>query len=348
MKNKKLFGRLADGREVYSYTLRNNDGMKVKIMTYGATLMQIKVPDRYGCFTDVIGGYDSLASYVGATGFQGAVVGRCANRVSSGGFTLDGVRYELSKNRGETHIHGGFEGFDSKIWSVIDCDDDSTLILEYVSEDMEEGYPGRLTTRITYKLLEDNAISINFFAITDKKTVVNLLNHSFFNLAGYANGSILDHELTINSDRYLEIGDHVMPTGKILSVEGTPFDFREPKKISKDFYSDEIKLTRGYDHCFAFDDNNKEIVKRAELYDEKSGRVLELYTNQPAMQLYTANYVNEAEYPFKGGYPQRPHSFVCLEAERMPDSVNHKNFTNAVLDVGESYDYTTIYKFGVK
>ena len=348
MKNKKLFGRLADGREVYSYTLRNKDGMKVKIMTYGATLMQIKVPDRYGCFTDVIGGYDSLASYVGATGFQGAVVGRCANRVSSGGFTLDGVRYELSKNRGETHIHGGFEGFDSKIWSVIDCDDDSTLILEYVSEDMEEGYPGRLTTRITYKLLEDNAISINFFAITDKKTVVNLLNHSFFNLAGYANGSILDHELTINSDRYLEIGDHVMPTGKILSVEGTPLDFREPKKISKDFYSDEIKLTRGYDHCFAFDDNNKEIVKRAELYDEKSGRVLELYTNQPAMQLYTANYVNEAEYPFKGGYPQRPHSFVCLEAERMPDSVNHENFTNAVLDVGESYDYTTIYKFGVK
>lgn len=348
MKNKKLFGRLADGREVYSYTLRNKDGMKVKIMTYGATLMQIKVPDRYGCFTDVIGGYDSLDSYVVATGFQGAVVGRCANRVSSGGFTLDGVRYELSKNRGETHIHGGFEGFDSKIWSVIDCDDDSTLILEYVSEDMEEGYPGRLTTRITYKLLEDNAISINFFSVTDKKTVVNLLNHSFFNLAGYANGSILDHELTINSDRYLEIGDHVMPTGKILSVEGTPFDFREPKKISKDFYSDEIKLTRGYDHCFAFDDNNKEIVKRAELYDEKSGRVLELYTNQPAMQLYTANYVNEAEYPFKGGYPQRPHSFVCLEAERMPDSVNHENFTNAVLDVGESYDYTTIYKFGVK
>ena len=348
MKNKKLFGRLADGREVYSYTLRNKDGMKVKIMTYGATLMQIKVPDRYGCFTDVIGGYDSLASYVGATGFQGAVVGRCANRVSSGGFTLDGVRYELSKNRGETHIHGGFEGFDSKIWSVVDCDDDSTLILEYVSEDMEEGYPGRLTTRITYKLLEDNAISINFFAITDKKTVVNLLNHSFFNLAGYANGSILDHELTINSDRYLEIGEHVMPTGKILSVEGTPFDFREPKKISKDFCSDEIKLRRGYDHCFAFDGNNKEIVKRAELYDEKSGRVMELYTNQPAMQLYTSNYVSQAEYPFKGGFTQRPHSFVCLEAERMPDSINHENFTNAVLDVGETYDYTTIYKFGVR
>lgn len=348
MKNKKLFGLLSDGREVYSYTLRNKNGMKLKVMNYGAALMQIKVPDRYGCFTDVIGGYDSLESYVGASGFQGAVVGRCANRISSGGFTLDGVRYDLSKNDGEGHIHGGFEGFDSKLWSVIDGEDDSEIVLEYVSEDMEEGYPGRLTTKITYRLLEDNSVSINFFAVTDKKTVVNLLNHSFFNLAGYANGSVLDHVLTIYSDKYLGIGDDIIPTGEILSVKGTPFDFREPKKISEDFYSDEVKRTQGYDHCFVFDDSKGAIVKRAELYEEKSGRVLELYTNQPAMQLYTANYVNEAEYPFKGGYPQRRHSFVCLEAERMPDSVNHENFTTSVLDVGETYDYTTIYKFSVR
>jgi aldose 1-epimerase len=221
-----LFGRLSDGREVYSYTLRNENGMKVKLMNYGAAVMQIKVPDRYGCFTDVVGGYDCIESYVGADGFQGATVGRCANRISTGGFTIDGVRYELSKNNGEGHIHGGFDGFDAKLWSVTELDsDEPEIVFGYISKDGEEGYPGRLDVKVTYKLLSDNALSINFKATTDKKTIVNLINHSFFNLNGQASGNALKHKLQINSKTIVPVDEKLCSYNVLQSAEKTVFDF---------------------------------------------------------------------------------------------------------------------------
>ncbi|MBQ8141038.1 MAG: galactose mutarotase [Clostridia bacterium] len=349
---KKLFGTLSDGSEVYSYTLRNRSGMKVKIMSLGGAVMQIKVPDRNGCFADVVGGYDSLDSYVGGDGYQGALIGRFGNRIAGGTFTLDGVKYTLAVNNGKNHLHGGDAGFDSKVWSVAERDsDEPELVLNYVSPDGEEGYPGRLDVTVTYKLSADNALSIIYRAETDKKTIINLTNHSYFNLAGYADGDILDHELYLDADSYLPTDETLIPTGELRSVEGTPFDFREPKKIGRDFYADDpaLKCAGGYDHCFNFRGGETDTpVKRAELYDAESGRAMEVFTDQPCVQVYTGNFLNNEKFPFKNGFKQRPQSFVCLETQHMPDSINHENFTDCVLNAGEVYDYTTIYKFSVR
>lgn len=349
---KKLFGKLDDGTEVYSYTLRNESGMKVKIMSLGGTIMKIKVPDRNGCFTDVIGGYDSLESYVGADGYQGALIGRFGNRIADGVFTLDGEKYTLATNNGKNHLHGGNVGFDSKVWRVTERDsEEPELEMSYISVDGEEGYPGTLGVTVTYKLTADNALSINYRAVTDKKTILNLTNHTYFNLAGYANGSILDHELFLDADTFLPTDETLIPTGELRSVKGTPFDFRTPKKIGKDFYADDtaLKYAGGYDHCFNFcGGETEEPVKRAELYDEKSGRVMEVFTNQPCVQLYTGNFLNNEKYPFKGGFPQKQQSLLCLETQHMPDSINHEGFTDCILNPDEVYDYTTVYKFSVR
>ncbi|MBE6596437.1 MAG: galactose mutarotase [Ruminococcaceae bacterium] len=349
---KKLFGILADGREVYSYTLRNKNGMKVKIMSYGGTILEIRTADRNGCFTDVIGGYDSLASYVGGDGYQGALIGRVGNRICDGRFSLDGKDYTLAVNNGKNHLHGGLEGFDSKIWEAREIDgDEPELMLSYTSPDGEEGYPGTLTVKVTYKLTEDNGLSINYKATTDKKTVINLTNHSYFNLSGCADGNVLDHELFLDADSYLPTDDTLIPTGELKSVEGTPFDFRKPKTIGRDIFCDDtaLKYAGGYDHCLNFRGGETgKIEKRAELYDPKSGRVMSVYTDQPCVQFYTANFLNNEKYPMKCGFRQTPKSFVCLETQHMPDSINHPNFTSCVLDAREVYDYTTIYKFSVR
>ena len=349
---KDLFGTLDDGSKVYAYTLRNANGIEVKIMNYGGTVLQINVPDRNGVMADVVGGYDSLSSYVGGDGYQGAIIGRFGNRIAAGKFTLDGVEYSLAINNGANHLHGGLSGFDSKIWEVTEIDsDEPSLELRYTSEDGEEGYPGRLDVTVTYKLTADNAISINYRAHTDKKTVINLTNHSYFNLAGCTSGNILDHELWVDADTYLPTDKGLIPTGDIVSVEGTPFDFRTPKTIGRDFHADDtaLKYAGGYDHCFNFAGGETgKIEHRACLYDSKSGRMMDLYTDQPCVQIYTANFLNNEKYPMKNGFEQKPFSFVCLETQHMPDSINHKGFTSCVLSPGETYDYTTVYKFSVK
>lgn len=352
MIKKKLFGVLDDGREVYVYTLTNKFGTKVKIIEYGATIIKLKVADRNGTFTDIVAGYDSLSSYVNADGYQGAVIGRYGNRIGNGKFTIDGVEYTLYQNNGNNSLHGGKNGFNSKLWTAEAIDaDEPTLILSYTSVDGEEGYPGNLDVTVTYKLTNDNALSINYHATTDKKTAVNLTNHAYFNLSGYASGSVHSHVLQLDADTYLETDKSLLPTGNILSVKGTPFDFTEPKEIGRDIGEDNVALINagGYDHCFNFIDGNKKgIVKRGELYEASSGRVMELYTDMPCVQIYTGNFVNNAKYPFKGGYKQVPQTHVCLETQCMPDSVNHKGFTNVILDVGEVYDTTTIYKFSTR
>ncbi len=348
--SKAFFGSLADGRRVSEYTLENSNGVKVKLLDYGAAVREIHVPDRHGNFTDVIAGYDSLDSYVNADGYQGAVIGRVGNRICKGRFTLDGIDYSLFINNGPNHLHGGEYGFNSKLWETELFDgDEPSVVFGYISPDGEEGYPGTLKVSVKYTLSADNALSINYFATTDKKTIVNLTNHSYFNLGGYGSGSVHSHELMLDAEYYLPTDENLIPTGEIRSVKGTPFDFTTPKEVGRDITSNnqDLIFARGYDHCFYFGEGDK-IVKRAELYDRNSGRVIEMFTNQPAVHIYTGNYVNNEKYPFKGGVVQKEQTLICLETEKMPDSINHKNFTDVVLDPGEIYDYTTIYKFSVK
>ncbi|MBE6667132.1 MAG: galactose mutarotase [Ruminococcaceae bacterium] len=349
---KKLFGTLADGREVYAYTLRNANGMKVKIITYGGAIVQIKVPDKKGCFTDVIGGYDCLESYVGGDGYQGALIGRWGNRICKGKFTLEGKDYSLFINNGENHLHGGEFGFNAKVWEATEKDgDEPELILHILSPDGDEGYPGNLDLTVTYKLSNENGLSIRYEATTDKATPINLTNHTYFNIRGYASGSIHPLILWLDADSYLPTDAGLIPTGEIRSVEGTPFDFRTPKEVGRDINADceDLVIAGGYDHCLNFvGGETKEPVKRAELYDPESGRVMTVYTNQPCVQLYSGNFLTNEEYPFKGGYTQKIQTLMCLETQHMPDSINHPNFTNTVLKPGEKYDYTTEYRFSVK
>ena len=349
---KKLFGVLENGTEVYSYTMRNANGMKVKIISYGGAIVQINVPDKKGCFTDVIGGYDDLASYVGGNGYQGALIGRWGNRIAKGKFTLEGKEYDLFINNHSNHLHGGEFGYNAKVWDVTEKDgDEPELVLHILSPDGDEGYPGNLDLTVTYKLSNENGLSIRYEATTDKTTVVNLTNHTYFNLAGYASGSVHPLVLWLDADSYLPTDNELIPTGEIRSVEGTPFDFRTPKTVGQDIAADDkdLKFAGGYDHCFNFVGGKTDTpVKRAELYDPASGRVMSVYTNQPCVQFYSGNFLNNPDYPFKGGYPQNLQAAFCLETQKMNDAVNHENFTDIIMNPGEKYDYTTIYQFSVK
>ena len=348
--SKASFGSLADTRKVSEYTLTNSNGVKVKLLDYGATVKEIHVPDKDGVFADVVAGYDTLESYVNADGYQGAVIGRIGNRICKGKFILDGKEYNLFINNGPNHLHGGEYGFNAKIWDVDMFDgDEPSIVFSYTSPDGEEGYPGTLNVKVKYSLSADNALSINYVATTDKKTIVNLTNHSYFNLGGFGSGSVHSHELWLDAEFYLPTDDTLIPTGEIRNVKGTPFDFTTPKEVGRDIANDnqDLIFARGYDHCFYFGESD-DTVKRAELYDKSSGRLMEMFTNQPAVHIYTGNYVNNEKYPFKGGVAQKEQTLICLETEKMPDSINHENFTNVVLDPGEVYDYTTIFKFSVK
>lgn len=349
---KSLFGKLADGREVYAYTLKNANGMSAKILSYGGAIAELRVPDRNGCFSDVVGGYDCIESYVDAAGYQGALIGRFGNRINKGKFTLDGVDYSLYINNHDNHLHGGKFGFNSKIWDVTEIDgDEPSLKLHILSPDGDEGYPGDLDLTVTYHLSNNNGLSIRYEATTSKATILNLTNHCYFNIGGYASGSVHSHELMLDADTFLPTDSRLIPTGEIRSVEGTPFDFRTPKKIGQDIGSDceAIRIAGGYDHCFNFTGGETtEPVKRCQVYDEVSGRVMSVYTNQPCVQFYTGNSLNNEKYHFKGGYRQCPQTFLCLETQHMPDSINHSNFTNCVLRPNEKYDYTTEYRFSVK
>ncbi len=349
---KSVFGVLADGREIDAYTLRNKNGMQVKILNYGGAIAEIKVPDKKGCFTDVVGGYDSLDSYVNGDGYQGALIGRFGNRIATGKFTLEGKAYSMFINNGPNHLHGGEFGFNAKVWDVVELDgDEPTLQLHILSPDGDEGYPGNLDVTVTYTLNKQNGLSIRYEATTDKTTILNLTNHTYFNLGGYASGKIYDLQLWLDADTYLPTDEVLIPTGELKSVEGTPFDFRTPKAIGKDIASDDRDLivAGGYDHCLNFTGGEtKEPVKRAEVTDLDSGRVMTVYTNQPCVQFYSGNFLTNDAFPFKGGYRQVPQTLFCLETQHMPDSINHENFTNCVLRPGEKYDYTTEYRFSVQ
>ena len=346
---KYVFGTLFD-KSVSAYRLTNKHGMSVDVCELGATLLSIKIPNGAGSFDDVICGYDNIDSYYNADGYQGAIIGRVGNRINKGSFELDGVTYSLYCNDGENHLHGGRSGFDKKLWSVLSTDDsdEPSVKLFLLSIDGDEGYPGNLSVTVTYSLSEDNALSIRYEAFTDKKTVINLTNHAYFNLAGYSSGKIYDHTLQMDADSYLPTTKDLIPTGEIRSVEGTPFDFRFPKKIGRDIKcaNDDLAIAGGYDHCFNFKGGETPMpVKRITVSEESTGRKLEVYTNQPCVQFYSGNFLKNKKYPFRNGCQQTPQMAFCLETQHMPDAINHPNFTNNVLLPNEKYDYTTIYKF---
>jgi aldose 1-epimerase len=324
------FGTGPDGEEVYLYTLKNRNGVEVAITNYGGTITSIKAPDRNGVFGDVVLGYETLADYVKNPRYFGALIGRYANRIAGGKFSLNGVEYQLARNNGPNHLHGGVKGFDKRVWRTTDGEH-----LEYFSPDGEENYPGNLNVAVDYSLNDENELRIDYHATTDKDTIVNLTNHSYFNLGGQGSGDILGHELTLNADSFTPVSDDLIPTGEIRSVDGTTMDFRAGRVIGNG----------GYDHNFVLDHWKHGLIRSvARLREPKSGRVLEVLTTQPGIQFYSGNFL-DGTLMGKGGVAYQQYAGLCLETQHFPDTPNHPNFPTTVLRLGEIYNEATVYKF---
>ena len=336
------FGNLPDGAAVEQYTLSNAAGIICKIINYGGIITELHVPDKNGRLADVVLGFDKFERYLQSHPYFGAIVGRYANRIAKGKFTLDGKTYSLAINNGPNHLHGGLKGFDKVVWQGVPLDskDGATLKLSYTSPDGEENYPGTLKTEVTYTLTDKNELRIDYRAVTDKATPINLTNHSYFNLAG--TGSVLDHELKLAAKNFTPTDDTLIPTGEIKSVRGTPFDFTEAKTIGRDIGQLFTQPHRGYDHNFVLDNQGK-IALAAWVFEPKSGRVMEVLTDQPGIQLYTANFL--ADMQGKGGKKYGKYGAFCLETQHFPDSVNHPHFPSAILSPGAEYRTTTIFRF---
>lgn len=351
MIEKQLFGKLDSGEEVYSFTLTNENGMKAKIINYGAIVVSLEVPDKNGKLGDVILGYDNLEGYVNDNSYQGSIVGRYGNRIGKGKFVLDGNEYQLDLNDGENHLHGGSKGFFQTLWTAepIESTTDPALKLTYKSPDGEMGYPGNVTVEVVYTITKNNELKIEYSGVTDKTTILNPTHHSYFNLTGDPTKTILDHELMINADKTTEVGAGLIPTGKLSSVENTPMDFRTSKKIGARVDADDaqLKLGLGYDHNWVLNNYNKQVQKVVELYEQSTGRLMEVLTDQPGMQFYSGNFLN-GTIKGKKGITYQHRTGLCLEAQLFPDSPNKPEFPSATLKPGETYKQTTIYKFSTK
>ena len=331
------------GDSIDCYTLKNVNGVEVSIINYGGIITSIKAPNKKGVYENIVLGYDSLAQYIETSPYFGAIVGRYGNRIANGQFSLDGKEYSLAKNNGPNSLHGGLKGFDKVVWNAatISNDDSVSLVLRYLSKDMEEGFPGNLETTVTYTLNSDNKLDIVYEATTDKKTIVNLTNHSYFNLSGSIDKNILDHQLQIDADSLVPVDEFMIPTGEIAMVENTPFDFRMFKAIGDDIDADneQLKLGSGYDHCWVLNNQNEGFRLIATVYHESSGRKLEVFSDEPGVQLYTGNHLEGLH---------RKRTGFCLETQHYPDSPNQLNFPSVVLKPNEKYSSQTSYKFSVK
>jgi aldose 1-epimerase len=348
------FGKTEDGQPITLYVLTNGKGMTAKVMTYGAILTELDVPDRDGKPADVVLGFDDLKGYLKGHPFFGATVGRVANRIAKGRFTLDGKDYRLAVNNGPNALHGGLKGFDKQVWEAavvgqrMGVRDRVGVRFRYDSKDGEEGYPGNLSVRVTYTLSGDNSLQIDYEATTDKPTPVNLSNHSYFNLAGQGSGTILDQEIQLAADRYTPVDETLIPTGEIKSVEGTPLDFRKLTAIGARI--DQLKgkdQPGGYDHNFVLNSGGKKLALAAFVSDPKSGRVMEMDTTEPGVQFYTGNFL-DGKLKGKGGVAYPQHGGFCLEAQHFPDSVHHANFPSVILRPGQTYRQTTVYRFSTR
>jgi len=345
---KRAFGKTPDGTAVDLYTLTNDKGVEAKITNYGGVLVSMKVPDRRGKLADVVLGYDTFEEYLQDRAHFGSIVGRFANRIAGGKLSIAGVQYDLVKNNGENHLHGGTKGFDRVVWQAkeIGGKDSPALQLTYMSKDGEENYPGNMSVTVIYTLTNNNELKIDYAATTDKETVVNLTNHTYFNLAGA--GGILNHEMMINADYFTPADKTQIPTGEIRSVKGTPFDFTQPMRIGAriDDGYEQIVLGKGYDHNFVINRKDNALTLAARVYEPTSGRVLEVSTTEPGVQFYTGNFLAGAK--GKGGRAyERRHGF-CLETQHFPDSPNKPNFPTTTLKPGGRYTQTTVFKFSAK
>lgn len=345
------FGTTTAGENVAKYTLENKNGIQVAIITYGGRIISLRTPDKNGNMENVVLGFNDLARYEKENPYFGALIGRYGNRIANGKFSLNGTEYTLAKNNGPNNLHGGEEGFDRKVWesTTEESVDWVKLQLSYTSPDMEEGFPGNLKTTVTYTLHKDNSIDILYEATTDKATIVNLTQHAYFNLSGDFSQTILDHRVEIEADNFIPVDNGLIPTGELRSVDGTPFDFREPKLIGKDIDSDnkQINLGGGYDHCFVLNNESAGYRSVALAYHPATGRTLEVLTDEPGMQFYTGNFLDGSlESPSGGTYGKR--SGFCFETQHYPDSPNQPAFPSVTLNPGDTYSSRTTFKFSAK
>lgn len=341
------FGKTPDGKEVLEYTLANKNGITMSVINYGGIITRLVTPDRNGTMEDIVLGYDSLEGYLRETPYFGAIVGRYGNRIANGKFVLDGKTYSLAQNNNGQHLHGGLIGFDKVFWNIEPIGS-AKIKLTYVSKDMEEGYPGNLTVEVTYALTDNNELVIDYTATTDKKTIVNLTQHSYFNLTGNVKRDILDHEVTLFSDKFVPVTKVLIPTGELKDVSGTPFDFRTPTAIGlrTNEKHEQLVFAGGYDHCWVL--SSPDSVKHAAtVYEPTSGRVLDVFTTEPGVQLYCGNFldgtiIGKQQVVYKHRYG------LCLETEHFPDSPNQKSFPTTELNPGQVYKTHTVYAFSTR
>jgi aldose 1-epimerase len=339
---KQAFGHTTDGTAVDLYTLADGK-VEAKITNYGGIIVSLRTPDRDGKLDDIVLGYDSLDRYIAKTAYFGAIIGRYANRIAHGSFQLDGKTYSIPKNDGDNTLHGGIQGFDKVVWTAREIKDG--IELTYVSKDGEEGFPGTLTTTVRYTL-DGGALRIEYTATTDKDTVLNLTNHSYFNLAGQAKGNVLGHVVKINASKITPVDANLIPTGELKAVDGTPFDFRTPHAIGEriDANDEQLRLGMGYDHNFVLEHPKGELVEAAEVYEPTTGRILKVLTTQPGVQFYTGNHL-DGSITGKDGRIYKPRFAFCLETQHYPDSPNRANFPTTELKPGETFHSVTVFQF---
>ena len=345
---KQSFGQTPDGKAVDLFVLTNAKGMVAKIMTYGAIVTELDTPDRNGKLNDIVLGFDNLDGYLKGHPYFGAIVGRVANRIAKGKFTLNGVNYTLAVNNGPNALHGGLKGFDKVVWTAepVQAKDGVAVKFTYLSKDGEEGYPGNLKVSVVFTLTEQNELRLDYTATTDKDTPLNISNHSYFNLGGAENGGILDHALTLNADKFTPVDATLIPTGELKPVAGTVMDFRAPHTIGerlKQVGGDPI----GYDHNYVLNGGGKKLDFVGRVTEPTSGRIMDLYSTEPGVQFYSGNFLDGTLTGKKAAVYKQYHGF-CLETQHYPDSINHPNFPNTVLKPGQAYTQTTIFKYSAK
>ncbi|MFV9551453.1 aldose epimerase family protein [Algibacter sp. PT7-4] len=348
---KTTFGKTEEGTIIDQYTLKNKNGIQVSIITYGGRIIQLNVPNKEGKLENVVLGFDNIEDYKQDNPFFGALIGRYGNRIAQGKFKLQDQEYILATNNGVNHLHGGVNGFDSVVWAAepIQENNKSALKLTYLSKDGEEGYPGNLHVTVIYTLTQDNALEVSYKAVTDKTTVVNLTQHAYFNLSANFLKDVLQHDVVINANTYLPVDDTQIPTGEIKNVAGTPFDFNTSKQIGKEINADneQLKRGKGYDHCWVLNGENGKMRFAASAHHKASGRFLEVFSEEPAMQFYTGNFL-DGTLPIPGGGTYACRTGFCFETQHYPDSPNKKEFPSTVLKPGETYSTKTTFKFSVK
>jgi len=346
---KQSFG-TRDGRPVNLYTLTNAHGLEIRAMNYGGIILSMRVPDRKGQFADIVLGHDTLEGYIPNDPYIGAVVGRYANRIANGSFTLDGKKYTLPKNNGPNTLHGGVEKtFDKVVWDDEPLKGGTGVAFIHLSKDGEEGFPGNLKVKVTYTLTDDNELVIDYEATTDKTTPINLTQHSYFNLAGEGSGDILNHELMLNADRFTPVDANLIPTGELRPVKGTPLDFTTSTRVGAriDDTYDQLVLGHGYDHNFVINRKDDGLALAARVYEPSSGRVMEVSTTQPGVQLYTGNFL-DGTVTGKQGHVYKRRYALCLETQHFPDSPNHSDFPSTILKPGETFHSKTVFKFSTR